>query len=73
MCGLGFAFGWLRGRWVRLLLFAGLMWVFIKLAPLMWMMVKFLAVMLPVWLLLALFDGRRHQPYQYSRHRTGDC
>ncbi len=64
----GYAAGWLRARWVSILLSASLLWVFVKLLPLIIAAIKFLAVMLPVWLLLALFGWFR-RPRRYPRYR----
>src|SRR5207245_1302387 len=38
-----FAFGWLRTNFVKLLLFAGMIWVFVLIAPFLWLIVSLFA------------------------------
>ena len=38
------------GRWVPLLLFAGIVWVVVKIAPFAWLLAKALLWLVPLWL-----------------------
>ncbi len=50
----GFAFGWLRANFVKLLLLAGMIWVFVLIAPFLEMLIQALCFLLPVWFLSRL-------------------
>src|SRR5712691_8394572 len=70
----GFTFGWLRGRWVGLLVLAGMVWMFVKIAPFLWLIVKGLAFLIPLWIIVAVtrpcVRPYRGSYWYYSR-RTG--
>ena len=68
MYGLGYAYGWLRGRWAPLVAFITLTWIVVKILPFLWLLAKFLAIMLPVWIITAL-GGFRRTPYRRRVYR----